>query len=477
MKTSSVIIPYRRRHELEVFWTLRQPHLKFLGGFYAFFGGSVEAVDTRIPVRGGQGDHVSLACAAREFLEESGIWVGTHGVRWSEHLRALSPEAFLEDLTKRDEAVDGAFFHAVGQWITPDFAAIRHTSWFYTVDLTELEDSDRLAASLQSEELAQGEWLTPAAALEKWRSERALVSQPVRAVLEALVQGDGRFVLDGREPTRPRNDAEAAPGLRIVPLRTPTLPPATHTNCIIVGDTRCVVIDPGSDRPDELERLFAVIDDHLREGAELAAIVLTHHHPDHVLGVDAVRSRYHVGVWAHPRTAHHLGVSVERELHDGDRIDLGPDSLDVLLTPGHADGHLAFVHERSGVVIVGDLVAQVGTILVDPIDGHMGDYLDSLATIQALAPQAILPSHGWIIAAPEGLLTHYIEHRMAREALVLEALRTRTKATADELTPLAYPEVPSEIWPIASRSVLAHLIHLVETGHALRTKDVFEVRV
>ena len=372
--------------------------------------------------------------------------------------------------------MDGTVLHQVGQWITPDFAAIRHTSWFYTVDLTDLEDSDRLVNTLQSHELAEGEWLTPSEALKKWRTARALVSQPVRAVLEALVAGEGRFVLDGLEPTRPRNDTEAAPGLRVVPLRTPTLPPATHTNCVVVGDARFVVIDPGSDMPDEQEKLFAVIDDHLVEGGELEAIVLTHHHRDHVLGVDALRARYHVGVWAHPRTAHHLGISLERELRDGDRIDLGRDSLDVLLTPGHADGHLAFVHARSGIVIVGDLVAQVGTILVDPIDGHMGDYLDSLATIQALAPKAILPSHGWIIAAPQGLLTHYIEHRMAREALVLEALRTRQKATAEELTPLAYPDVPAEIWPIASRSVLAHLIHLVETGHALRTKDVFEVR-
>ena len=52
----------------------------------------------------------------------------------------------------------------------------------------------------------------------------------------------------------------AAPGIDVLPLRTPTLPPATHTGCYLAGDAREVIaIDPASPWPDEQDRLTAAL--------------------------------------------------------------------------------------------------------------------------------------------------------------------------------------------------------------------------
>ncbi len=454
---------------------MRQPHLKFLGGYHAFFGGHVEPEDDDLPMIGDA--DAWLACAGRELLEECAVLVGEHGPVWAPELRNLSPAELVETLRATGESIDATKFRRVGHWVTPEFSDIRHESYFFAVDLTSLQDSDHLANHLQSAELSRGEWVSPADALHEWSSARAFVSQPIRFLLQAFASaGHDEVYVDSTRVLGHRNHAEAAPGIYVVPLRTPTIPPATHTNALVVGEAKFVVIDPGSPDQDQQAALNAVIDEHIAAGGRFEAIVLSHHHQDHVLGIDALVDRYRVGVWAHPKTGAHLGRVLERELHDGDRIDLGPDSLDVIFTPGHADGHLSFHHPRTHIAIVGDLVAQHGTILIDPTDGHMGDYLDSLQTIADLKASALLPAHGWLIVDPVGHLEFYRKHRLEREEKVFAALASLGTASCEELTPLAYDDVPAYVWPIAERSVVSHLLHLVETGRAFQHGDLFEVR-
>jgi glyoxylase-like metal-dependent hydrolase (beta-lactamase superfamily II) len=268
-----------------------------------------------------------------------------------------------------------------------------------------------------------------------------------------------------------------APGIRLLALKTATLPPATHTNCYLVGDstkeTDFVVIDPGSGDAAELAALYAAVDGLVAEGGRLIAVVLTHHHRDHVDGAAAVRERYAAPVWAHRETAAHLdAIEVARELRDDDAIQLGPDSLRCLHTPGHASGHLCLHHPRTNSLLAGDLVASTGTIIINPPDGHMGQYLASLERMRELGASAILPAHGAPIADPDAVLADYLEHRRAREADVLAALQRicaagKKSATPMDLVPEVYADIPAHIWPLAARSLLAHLIHLVEQGVAV----------
>src|SRR6266542_881763 len=95
-------------------------------------------------------------------------------------------------------------------------------------------------------------------------------------------------------------ELDGAPWIRVVPLRTPTLPPATHTNCYIVGDAArgVIVIDPASPYPEEQARLEAAL-----AGTRVIELVLTHHHLDHVSGAQVLAERLGVGVAAHAETA------------------------------------------------------------------------------------------------------------------------------------------------------------------------------
>lgn len=262
-----------------------------------------------------------------------------------------------------------------------------------------------------------------------------------------------------------------APWIRVVPLRTPTLPPATHTNCYIIGDgPSVIVVDPASPWSEEQALLDAFVQTHSLQPTE---IVLTHHHVDHVSGATALAERHGVGIAAHEATAARLQgrVKVDRLLDDGARLPGGPSGLVAMHTPGHAPGHLCFVDAAAGAIVAGDMLASVGTIIIDPSDdGDMAQYLVSLARLRGAVDAGtprLLPAHGPPIVDGGARLDFYIAHRLEREARVAAAL-TATALTTEELVPAVYPDVVPAIYPLAARSLLAHLVKLEREGRAVQ---------
>lgn len=267
---------------------------------------------------------------------------------------------------------------------------------------------------------------------------------------------------------------DGAPWLRVVPLRTPTLPPATHTNCYIVGEAaRAAIVDPASPYADEQARLDAYLADH---GIVPAAIVLTHHHVDHVGDAARLQARLGVEVLAHAETAARVAgrLTVTRTIADGERLPFGPRGLRAVFTPGHAPGHLCFVDEAARAIVAGDMVASVGTIIVEPGDGgDMAQYLGSLRALKRevdAGATTLLPAHGPPIVDGGARLDFYVAHRLEREGRVLAALSS-TPARVEELVPHAYPDVPPAIYGLAARSLLAHLLKLEHEGRARRDAD------
>jgi len=268
----------------------------------------------------------------------------------------------------------------------------------------------------------------------------------------------------------PHSPFDVQPDLRIVPLRTPTLPPATHTNCVIIGRRDVVAVDPASPYEDEQRRLRDWLE---VNGLRLRAILLTHQHPDHVGGVNALREALDVPVLAHPATTAALQgqVRVDEALFEGDLVSDAVDAdldvpLRVLHTPGHARGHLAFRDERTGALVAGDLVAGQGTIVIDPPDGDMADYLATLGRLVVLGTGVIVPAHGGAIEKGEDKLLEYIGHRQMREEQLQEALHARPERCGRplDLVPTIYPDVPPMFHPLAARQVLAHLMKLEQEG-------------
>ena len=85
-------------------------------------------------------------------------------------------------------------------------------------------------------------------------------------------------------------------------------------------------------------------------------------------------------------------------------------------TPGHARGHLCFHEERTGTLISGDNIVGLGSVLIDPPEGNMRDYLQSLERMRALPNLSVIfGGHGPAIANPYAKIDEYISHRLERE--------------------------------------------------------------
>jgi glyoxylase-like metal-dependent hydrolase (beta-lactamase superfamily II) len=281
---------------------------------------------------------------------------------------------------------------------------------------------------------------------------------------------------------RPR---ELASTLSLFPTRTPTLPPATHTNSYALGGRDVLLVEPATPYEDEQRAWIAWARALVSQGRRLVAIVPTHHHPDHVGGLDALAKELGAPVWAHAATIERLApetrARVARRLDEGDEIVLeGPrdEAWRVLFTPGHAPGHVCLFEPRSRTLVVGDMVASVGTILIAPGDGDMARYLAELERLAALDASVALPAHGEPIDEPSALFRRYVAHRLMREAKVLAAIASAGPEGADLATLVAgaYDDTPVHLWPIAKLSLEAHLEKLVGEGRVARAgADAFRV--
>ena len=264
-----------------------------------------------------------------------------------------------------------------------------------------------------------------------------------------------------------------------VGAKTPTLPPATHTNSYALGTREVLLVEPATPYEDEQREWLAWARGLSTEGRRPIAIVVTHHHPDHVGGAEALARALGLPLWAHEATLARLpfvahGGIATRTLHDGERLVLdgaSPEAWEVLHTPGHAAGHVCLFDRRARVVVVGDMVASVGTILIapGPGEGHMATYLKELARLESLEAAVALPAHGDPIDAPSALFRHYRAHRQKREDKIVAALDAAAApegASPEALLPIAYDDTPVTVWPIARLSLAAHLEKLVEDGRA-----------
>jgi glyoxylase-like metal-dependent hydrolase (beta-lactamase superfamily II) len=304
------------------------------------------------------------------------------------------------------------------------------------------------------------------------------VSPPTLSILEALC---GRPVADAPARLAPLlADLAAgaippiffAPAVQMIPLHTASLPPSTHTNAYLVGHDPAYLIDPGSTEADEQRRLFAVLDGRRARGLRLAAVVLTHHHPDHVGAARACAERHGVGIWAHPRTAELLAgkLPVARRLDEGDHLPLGdaPDGsgpwrLVALHTPGHASGHIAFYDPHYRLFFAGDLVSTLSSVVIAPPDGDLRVYLDSLRRLRQYDVRLLLPGHGSPSVHALRLLDECLAHRLKREEQLLAALG-RGPRRPDELARELYEGLPAALMRFAELQVLAGLQKLRDEG-------------
>lgn len=146
---------------------------------------------------------------------------------------------------------------------------------------------------------------------------------------------------------------------------------------MVAADGRTVVVDPGSDS--------AVCDFLAAEGRTLAAILITHHHPDHIGGLAALRARFAVPCYG-PDEARIAPIDVR--VGDGDRIELPALglSLQVLSVPGHTHSHIAY--SGHGWLFCGDTLFSLGCGRL--FEGTPAQMLASLDRLAALPDETLV---------------------------------------------------------------------------------------
>jgi glyoxylase-like metal-dependent hydrolase (beta-lactamase superfamily II) len=223
----------------------------------------------------------------------------------------------------------------------------------------------------------------------------------------------------------------------------------TGSNTWVIGRERAWVIDPGPALPAHVEAVVGEVE--ARGG--LAGIALTHDHPDHAEAVPALRERL-------GRTAPLAGARgpVDLRLADGDRA--GP--LEALATPGHAPDHLTYLLADE-IAFTGDAVLGEGSVFVAPDPGALAGYLAGLARLRELDLALICPGHGPLVEDPPAKLDEYVEHRLARERALLDALSAGARSV-DELLDAAWADAPALLRPAATVTLAAHLDKLADEG-------------
>lgn len=512
---------------LEVLMTRRSMTASFAPGAYVFPGGGIDAADAQAHSmaqrRPTQSDlHLTQAIAAiRESFEELGILFARHADgRWADNAdiaqidrkAPFAPQCQAKGLTLAAEQVfvlahwitdrdlprrfDVPFLVArmpEGQtpvadeaeqfepvWVRPAEALSRHEAGDFFMVYPTIRTLDRLKAFANVDAILQAcavndepLWTScPRAGWLAGNEARYMEHEAPFGEL-ALVTPDGQIHhhLDWRTD-------QAVPLLQNVQRLTapnPGVMTGPGTNSYLVGDpnTGYIAIDPGPADDAHLQRIWRAA------GGQIKAIVCTHSHPDHSPGAAPLQALCThkppiLGLASKPTARANSRFTPERELADGEKLvlqGLGVDgeithTLRVVHTPGHAANHLCLVLEEDGLLFSGDHVLNGSTTVIDPPDGHMGDYLDSLDKLAAACVaggiEFILPAHGHVLGFAHQAITHLKAHRLKREAKIAAAMQALPQGSLQEWVEKAYDDVPPRLWPVAARSLQAHVDHIRE---------------
>lgn len=261
-------------------------------------------------------------------------------------------------------------------------------------------------------------------------------------------------------PSMPRFSELADGVLRIV-APNPSMMTGPGTNTYLVGTTEIAVIDPGPPLSRHIDDILEKTTGYIRW------ILATHTHPDHSPGVARLADETGAEVLGMPAPdgAHQdKTFSPTRILADGDALETDEFRLEAVHTPGHASNHLCYRHAALNWLFTGDHVIDGSTVVIDPPDGNMKHYIESLQKCKNLACNALAPGHGEVVSDPVRAIDWIIEHRLEREAKVLDAIEANPNLTTHELVPHVYADVDPKLYGWAERSLLAHVLKLETEG-------------
>jgi recombination protein RecT len=514
---------------IEVLMTRRSMTASFAPGAYVFPGGGIDAADAQAHAqstrRATQSDlHLTQAIAAiRESFEELGVLLARHAdgshVNTAD-IAALDRKApFAAQCRERGLTLAGDEVFVLAHWITDRDLPRRFDVPFLVARMPE-------GQSPVADEAEQFEpvWVRPADALARHKAGGFFIIFPTIRTLERLQHYPNvdavlaacaseiplwtscprAGLLAGKEARYMEHEApygelaltcpdgqivhaldwqNAQPVALLRNLMRLTAPnpgvmTGPGTNSYLVGDpdSGYIAIDPGPDDDEHLQRLWHAA------GGDIRMIVCTHSHPDHSPGAKPLQAMCNaappiLGLASAPTARSASAFTPDRALENHELLTLtgkGPEgdtlthTLKVIHTPGHAANHLCLVLVEDGLLFSGDHILNGSTTVIDPPDGDMNAYLDSLDALSAACDEHgiefIAPAHGYVLGQAKAAIAGLKAHRLKREAKIIGVMRAQPDGTLDDWVAAAYDDVDARIWPVAKRSLLAHVERIESLG-------------
>jgi glyoxylase-like metal-dependent hydrolase (beta-lactamase superfamily II)/8-oxo-dGTP pyrophosphatase MutT (NUDIX family) len=454
--------------------------------------------------------------AMRECFEEAGLLYAAAQDRSHLDAAQLAQIAAQRTALNRRELTMGEICTRFGihlaadriayldHWLTPPGVPKRYDTRFFVAEAPQLQ-----VATQDDHETDAQQWLSPAEGLE--RRKELKLAPPTYKILELLQRlGDVEAVLaharaqanvpctmprlatgsKGLRPVMPDEpcyaeighvdpegsghasyDLAPAQALRLSPrliritANNGSMMTGPGTNCYLIGGgdrNEWAALDPG---PSDDAHVQAIVD---AAPGPIRWIFVTHTHKDHSPAAQALQRRTGaqlLGMAALHAEWQDTDFVPDVPLAGGERFDLpGNSTLHVIHTPGHAGNHLCYRLEQERMLFTGDHVMQGSTVVINPPDGDMGAYLKSLRALMALDLDWLAPGHGFLMPQPRRAMQQIIDHRLKREAKVLQAFGGGGPYSMDQLLAAVYDDVPPKLHAMARRSLLAHLLKLRDDG-------------
>jgi glyoxylase-like metal-dependent hydrolase (beta-lactamase superfamily II) len=253
------------------------------------------------------------------------------------------------------------------------------------------------------------------------------------------------------------NFKQLTPGIQRLLAPNPGMMTGPGTNTYLLGQKEIAVIDPGPAIASHIAMIQKIV------SAPIRWIIVTHTHLDHSPAAQMLAEATGAELLGQSPPAgsnQDQTFSPHRILNNGDKIETEEFTLTAIHTPGHASNHLCYLHEKLQWIFTGDHVMNGSTVVINPPDGNMKDYLDSLAQLKILDPKKLAPGHGDLLPNPQATLDWIITHRLEREAKIITTLDSMSGRSLTKLVKKAYDDIDAKLHPLAERSLLAHLIKL-----------------
>ena len=375
------------------------------------------------------------------------------------------------------------------QWVRPQEALDRHAAGGFFMIFPTFRTLQRLAQFARADDVLAACAVSEAPLWTSCPRAGLLAGKEARYMEDEMPFGELALVCPDGQIAHPLDwqSERAVPLLKNVQRLTapnPGVMTGPGTNSYLVGDpaTGYIAIDPGPADPGHLDKLWRAA------GGDIRMIVCTHSHPDHSPGAAPLQQMCQragraappiLGLPSAPTARADSAFTPDRALSNGELLTLTGKGLDgeithtlqVVHTPGHAANHVCLLLREDGLLFSGDHILNGSTTIINPPDGNMADYLDALDRLDQLCAEHgvefILPAHGHVLGEARAAIAQLKGHRLAREAKVIAAMQALPEGTVEQWVELAYADVPPRMWPLAQRSLIAHVerIRALEPGN------------